>query len=407
MLLQSQNRANRWTRDRLRIASRSSNPGVAKKRHAGITQTPKKTMKIIVLARANDNHTAAVKWALEQGGYEVACWSGVSWVEQQHASMLLDDPAQMMLGPDPVDPGDTVWIRRPERPILNPSMSEADRKLVEAQYYSFYNCIAYGLETLSIRCVNKFSAAHFIDNKAVQLRLAQASGLKVPRTLMANSPAAVANFLAHSPNRTIYKAFTPHIWQRQSMGGVAITETFEMTHAPLPEAEVLTYAPGIYQEMVVKEFDVRMVLMGQEVYSFALHNPKKALDWRGDASVGRVAVEIIPTPPEVESGILAFARKAGVCFGSIDFAVDMNGQWWFLEINEEGQFLWLDQKNHAAGTQQKFCAFLTSPEGSTQKLEERAGLFPSFTEYEQSIEKGPVEDSAEALPVSPHFSLEP
>lgn len=364
-------------------------------------------MKVIILARANDNHTAAIKWALEQAGYTVTCWSGLSWVEHQRASILLDDPAQIMLGPYSVDPGDTVWIRRPERPVLDPSVPEANRKVVEAQYYSFYNCIAYGLETLPIRCVNKFSTACFIDNKAVQLRLARSCGLKVPRTLMSNSPHAVGDFLAQSRNRIIYKAFTPHIWQRQNMGGVAITETFELTHDQLPEPEVLTYAPGIYQDMVVKEFDVRTVLMGQEVYSFSLHNPKKALDWRGDASVGRVAVEIIPTPPEVESGILAFARKAGVCFGSIDFAVDMSGQWWFLEINEEGQFLWLDQKNHAAGTQEKFCAFLTAPEGSTQKLQERAALFPSFTEYERSIEKEPVEDIAEAVPLSPHFSLEP
>jgi hypothetical protein len=109
----------------------------------------------------------------------------------------------------------------------------------------------------------------------------------------------------------------------------------------LPSDEVLSYAPGIYQEKIVKQFDIRMVIMGNRVYSFALHNPKKALDWRQDAGLGNVQVEIIATPPNIENGILEFARKAKICFGSVDFAVDHDGQWWFLEINEQGQFLWL------------------------------------------------------------------
>ncbi|HWZ44623.1 MAG TPA: hypothetical protein VNW97_14195 [Candidatus Saccharimonadales bacterium] len=139
-----------------------------------------------------------------------------------------------------------------------------------------------------------------------------------------------------------------------------MTETFKLTPERLPADEVLTYAPGIYQEMVAKQFDIRMVIMGHRVYSFALHNPLKALDWRQDAGLGNVSVEIIPTPPDIEKGILAFARKAQICFGSVDFAVDNNRQWWFLEINEQGQFLWLDpvEGRHACERQ----APLTCPD---------------------------------------------
>src|SRR5258707_10692819 len=136
-----------------------------------------------------------------------------------------------------------------------------------------------------------------------------------------------------------------------------------------------------FKAMVVKQFDIRMVLMGHRVYAFALHNPKKALDWRQDAGLGNIQVEIIPTPPNVEKGILEFARKAKICFGSVDFAVDKDGQWWFLEINEQGQFLWLDQFNPQARILEKFCAFITAPEGSAQQLEERMALFPPIPDF--------------------------
>jgi hypothetical protein len=367
-------------------------------------------MKVIVFAYEKENHTAPVKWALEQAGYHVACWGGLSWTEQQQASLFLEAQTKMTLGPFTVEPGDAIWIRRPDVPTHNPNVSEADKKFAEQEYRAFYHCIAYTLETMPVWCINRFSAARFIHNKAVQLNLARACGLRVPATLLSNSPVRIREFVAHTPNRTIGKGFSPHVWQREEEGSVSVTQTFELTPEQLPPDEVLTYAPGIYQEMVVKEYDIRMVLTGNRVYSFALHNPKKALDWRQDAGLGNVQVEIIPTPPDVENGILEFARKAGVCFGSVDFAVDNDGQWWFLEINEQGQFLWLDQFNPQAKTLEKFCAFITAPEGSTQPLEEREGLFPAFSDFITHFRSLPENqapiDIAAAVAASPFMSRE-
>jgi hypothetical protein len=129
-----------------------------------------------------------------------------------------------------------------------------------------------------------------------------------------------------------------------------------------------------------------------------------------DVGLGNVQVEIIPTPPDVEKAILAFARKAQICFGSVDFAVDNDGQWWFLEINEQGQFLSLDQFNAQAKTLEKFCAFITAPEGSTQPLEEREHLFPCFSEFIEVYRSMPENqqpiDIAAAVAASPYMSRE-
>jgi hypothetical protein len=171
---------------------------------------------------------------------------------------------------------------------------------------------------------------------------------------------------------------------------VAVTETFELTRNTLPEDEVLTYAPSIYQDMVVKQFDVRMVVLGCHVYSYALHNPKQSLDWRQDAGQHQIEVKIIPTPPQIEKSILAFCKETGICFGSFDFAVDMQGEWWFLEVNEQGQFLWLDQFERNARILEKFCAFITAPEGSVEPLEKREKLFPALGEFEELLAREEV-----------------
>ena len=364
-------------------------------------------MKILIVAQENDNHTAPMKWALQQANFAVCCWAGVGYSEKRQASISVTSGNCLQLAEHVLEPGDVVWVRRPEPPKLNPQAAPEDRKFAVAEYRWFFHSVMYLLETLPIRCINKYSASRFINNKSVQLLIAKACGMHVPATLMTNSPEAVRSYLRQTPSRTICKAFFPHIWEKQVRTSVAVTETFELTQEMLPEHdEVLTYAPAIYQQMVVKQFDVRMVLLGNAVYSYSLHNPTGAIDWRQDASQGLVQVQPIDTPPEVEQGVLAFAARSQIAYGSFDFAVDDNGQWWFLEVNEGGQFLWLDDFNPSLHVQEKFAAFLTSPEGSSKEiLEERQQLFPSWKEYLASPAKD-AQAPEEVEPESAFVSVE-
>lgn len=346
-------------------------------------------MKIMILARETDNHAAPIQWGLKQAGYHVACWGGLGWPEEQQASVALGGQTSVTLGMHRLDPGDVVWMRRLQPAALHPNVCEADRKFAEEEYRWFHYSLMYLLERLPVTCINKYSASRLINNKSVQILLAETCGLKVPQTSMTNSPATVKSFLEQCREQAICKAFFPHVWQKDS-GAMAVTETFPVRATMLPADEVLTYSPGIYQQMVVKQFDVRMVLMGRSIYSFAVRNPKGALDWRQDACQGLVQVENVETPAEVEAGVLEFAKQSGIVFGSFDFAVDQAGQWWFLEVNEQGQFLWLEEFNPTARLMQRFMAFLTARANSREFIEERMSLFPALEDYLQVIPKQQV-----------------
>ncbi len=357
-------------------------------------------MRIVILARETDNHATPVKWGLEQAGYSAACWGGLGWPEDQQASVSLGAGTGITLGPHLLEPGDVLWMRRLQPAALHPEVCEADRKFAEEEYRWFHYSLMYLLEKLPVTCINGYAASRLINNKSVQLLLAGKCGLNIPRTLMSNSPAAVRSFLQQRGGRTICKAFFPHVWQREGSSSMAVTETFELIPETLPNDDVLTFAPAIYQEMVVKQFDVRMVLMGTSIYSFAVRDPKGALDWRQDACQGLIQVETIHTPADVERGVLAFAQQSGIVFGSFDFAVDMRGRWWFLEVNEQGQFLWLDEFCPGAKLMPRFQAFLTSAPSSSQAIEERACLFPTLEDYLRAVPKQLREKSPSAQVVS-------
>lgn len=363
-------------------------------------------MKIVIVAFANDNHTAPLKWALEQAGYTVACWGGVGWTEARQATLAFNGGARVILGSHTLDPGDVVWIRRPNPPLPNPDVAAPDKAFADEEYRWFSLSTMYLLEHLPVRCINPYSSSRVINNKAVQLLLAARNGLHVPATVMTNAPSAVRDSFKNSDRPRICKAFFPHIWKKEGSETLAVTETFKISAGALPEDEVLTYAPAIYQEMIEKAFDVRMVLLGSTAYSYSLHTPNEALDWRQEVGQGHVMLEHIATPADIEKAVLAFSREAKIEFGSLDFAVDREGRWWFLEINEEGQFLWLDAFNPALHIQEKFLAFLTLPKGATRKeIEAKQTEFPSWKEYCAS----PVKDQvpAETHLAAPILSVEP
>lgn len=341
-------------------------------------------MKVLVFANELDNHVTPIRWALQQAGYDVRCWCGLAWTEAERAWLQLGEEPRLALGPHLLEPGDSVWLRQPDQPDFGPG--SGDRPTPPSSHYtSFFASVASMIDMQPVRCINPYSVSRLIRHKAVQLHFARASGLKIPATLMSNSPGPIRAFFENG-RRIVCKPFASHFWE-QSTGGAAVAGTFELRRDDLPDDEVFTYAPAIYQERVAKAFDVRTVLMGESIYSFALRTRDGALDWRPQAALGKVCVEPVAMPPNVEQGILAFAQKTGACFGSLDFAVDANGDWWFLEINEQGQFLWLDQFYPAARLQQKFCAFLTATESSPEALEAREHLFPSLEEYQKSPEK--------------------
>ncbi len=364
-------------------------------------------MKIVILAFASDTHTAALKWALERAGYSVVCWAGLSWMEDRQATLSIEQGTRVVLGRHVIEPGDVVWIRRPNPPMHNSDVTEADRDFAQTEYKWHSRSVLYLLEHLPVRCINPYSASRVINNKAVQLHLASLCGFNTPASLLTNSPAEVREFLNHPSRRAICKSFFPHVWKKEGSEAVSVTETFEIKVEDLPTDEVLTYAPAIYQEMIVKEADVRTVLMGTTVYSFLLRTTNNVLDWRQEVGQGRATVKPVPTPPEVETAVLAFAQKAGIEFGSLDFAVDGDGKWWFLEINEEGQFLWLDGFASGAGIQEKFLAFLTLPKGSTREAIEAAqSAFHSWEQFLESPEANSVYFPEENL-TAPVLSVEP
>jgi glutathione synthase/RimK-type ligase-like ATP-grasp enzyme len=68
------------------------------------------------------------------------------------------------------------------------------------------------------------------------------------------------------------------------------------------------------------------------------------LDWRAMRG-NNLSVEPYKLPIEIENRLRNFMDKLNIVFGSFDFIVTHDNKYVFLEVNEQGQFLWLEDFN--------------------------------------------------------------
>src|ERR1051326_6820391 len=115
-------------------------------------------MTVVILAHPQDDHAAVISWALREAGHKVLCWSELGWGPEQQVSIQVDSSIELSLGGQPIHCGDVIWIRRPNHPIPNPRIHDADKKFADGEYQSFNRSILHLLERLPVRCINTYSA---------------------------------------------------------------------------------------------------------------------------------------------------------------------------------------------------------------------------------------------------------
>jgi glutathione synthase/RimK-type ligase-like ATP-grasp enzyme len=104
--------------------------------------------------------------------------------------------------------------------------------------------------------------------------------------------------------------------------------------------------PLILQQEIAKRYDVRVTVVGDQVFAATIDsqsNQDTEVDWRM-TSTPDLPHSTYGLPPEVSKACVALTRSLGLRFGALDFVLDPAGQLWFLEINPNGQWAWIETR---------------------------------------------------------------
>ena len=178
------------------------------------------------------------------------------------------------------------------------------------------------------RWVSSLEATARGSDKLVQLAAAHATGLRVPRTLVSQSRGEILAFDAACGGRTIVKSVVG------APGPMLETKVLDVGR--FGEAD-FAVAPAIYQEYVDGSDHLRLACFGDR--SFAARIRTDDLDWRTN-------LDVSITPYDVEHSLHAKVRSVldalGLEMGIVDLKLTAEGEPVWLEVNPQGQFLFLD-----------------------------------------------------------------
>jgi glutathione synthase/RimK-type ligase-like ATP-grasp enzyme len=322
---------------------------------------------ILIPTFVSDLHATAATLYLERMGHKVVRWFGADFPEVSSISIAPADRSSsfISLGESGsmarLSEIDVFWNRRHSEPVIQRPLVDSDHELAMRES-SLASRGMFSALSDSVFTVNHVQHARYAENKLIQLMRAQAVGFRVPKTLMSNDPRAIKEFIrASASTGAIYKAYKPAMW-KTSQDGIAIAFTSEVTIDTLPSDAVLRLTPGIYQERLDKSFEVRVTCMGNHVVAVKLDSQAVAdasMDWRG-VSPHELKIQPIQLPREVESRCVGLLKSLNLLFGCIDLICTPGGEYVFLEINQMGQFLWIEESNPSIHLLDMFCRFLVS-----------------------------------------------
>ncbi len=304
---------------------------------------------VVVLTRANDEHSAAVCAAIRSIEYPVTLIFGADLpTEASHSIFLENNSEPRVFSGDAEWNCDTqettVWNRRHSQPHLPEGWcDDRDRFFAEMQLEHMLRC-SVELIGLDAFWANSPCAVVRANCKALQLAIAKRAGFAIPRSLFSNSPAEIKRFLANDPLREqIYKPFSQARWAADDT--VRVVPTVKVSIDQLPSDRALRIAPGIFQDRVEKAYEIRCYVLGKSCFAvkiFSQENARGMVDWR-EIPLLELKIEPIELPLFVKSKVFEVMDALSLVTGSIDLIYSTDGEYVFLEVNESGQFLWIEQ----------------------------------------------------------------
>jgi hypothetical protein len=233
-----------------------------------------------------------------------------------------------------------VWYRRHVSTEPAEDLEEGAQEFCERESRAFLSGILGTLN--SARWLSPPGAIALAERKPYQLYVASELGFEIPQTLMTNDPAAVTSL--GNPSSLIAKAVSSG-YIRSEEGNRSIF-TSRVRQADMRDLGGLTLAPVTFQEFVEKISDIRVTVVGSEVFSAEIlsqSHESSRVDWRAtdDPNLEHRRHDL---PFPIQQRCIELVGTLGLSFGAIDLALRQDGGYAFFEVNPNGEWVWIEDE---------------------------------------------------------------
>ena len=241
-----------------------------------------------------------------------------------------------------LDPSWTIWNRRVQPPDLQVEIHPDLQDIVVNESRKSWEGL---LQSHEGKVVSRPIAIAYGSNKLHQLKFVRehSSEVKVPDTMVTNDPIAARAFYEQYSGNVCFKLHHGAVVRKEGENHFIYTNKLEPRH--LEKMDLIRMNPSLFQEYVDKEYELRITVVGEEVIPIAIHSQDSEIsrvDFRR-YDFDKVKYEFKTVPKEVEELCRTMLKHYGLNYGAFDFIYDRQGEYTFLELNPNGQWLWLEQ----------------------------------------------------------------
>jgi len=234
----------------------------------------------------------------------------------------------------------SVWYRRHVSPELPEELESGVRDFCERETRAFLDGVLASLPTK--RFMSPPQAIFQAEHKPYQLSIASQLGFTIPDTIMTNIPHIVWE-MAQNHNLVAKAISSGYI--AGAKGNQAIF-TSRVRPEDLEDLNGLNLAPATFQEFVVKTSDIRVTVVAGEIFTAEILSQEREssrIDWRATDDPHLVH-RIHKLPAEIDELCRQLVTNLGLSFGAIDLVLKPDGSYVFLEINPNGEWVWLEDQ---------------------------------------------------------------
>lgn len=259
---------------------------------------------------------------------------------------------------DPCNPNLVVWSRSKTRPtvpfffpnktnsydgVLTERLSERTLSYLAAEWTGTYGLLH---QLFMERTRNDPVAVWRFRSKLMQHQAAGAVGFQTPATLLTNALLEARQFA--SQGSTIVKSHANPLIDadpdvEDDVPGNMVTMRVVSHDFDDTTTEQFKLVPSLLQRMIEKKYELRVCYVAGRIFSFRVDSQKfrvTSVDWR--YGTGFLGFRPWPLSQKVEDRISSLMQAMGLFSGFIDLIVDPEGHHWFLEVNPDGAWAWLD-----------------------------------------------------------------
>lgn len=236
-----------------------------------------------------------------------------------------------------------VWLRRP---FVELTLEEQnDQSLDFKMWRNEWNKTLPGfyLALGDIPWLNPIREAYKAENKYLQRMIASKIGLKMPEMLTSNNKKDLIQFACKYDN-VVMKLMSQEFYETTDGIYKGVYVNIISTDDLATHFGEVSENPITLQNYISKAYEVRYTVVGEQHLVCKIESQSSdvaKIDWRR-YDIPHTPHSRLQPPDDIRNRVCELMGKLGLTYGAMDFIVTEEDEWYFLEINSMGQWLWIE-----------------------------------------------------------------